>query len=239
MKKIAGLFLLLCFETLFSQNVLPDFPDGQSPYKGGTGQMLVEMQDYFRKSGLHACEKNEAYMVNLKIDETGRPALIKRKGDEQKNNCAFDLAVKSLGSLRNWQPAEEKGKKVVAYFSFPFMPQDFFDNFKTGYDIPQIYRAAEVEGGKEAYRKEIIKNLHGYIDWDLYLPNGKFIVTFDITSNGKVENMEIEPKVQNSKDFFDNIKFAVKRVNSKWTPAKIKGIPIDTRVRLSLNFISD
>ncbi|MGA9212718.1 hypothetical protein, partial [Kaistella sp.] len=183
MKKIVSLFLILIFESIFSQKILSKYPEGQDAYKGGSNQMFAEMQGFFSKSGAKPCEKNEIYFVTLKIDETGKPFLIKKKSDDlniEKNKCAFDLVVQSLGSLKNWQSAEENGNKVTAYLDFPFLPNDFFGNYKSDYDISKVYQSSEIPGGMGAFRKEIYKNLEAYLDYDSYKPKGKFIVFFEV-----------------------------------------------------------
>lgn len=149
------------------------------------------------------------------------------------------MAVKSLGSLKNWQSAEENGKKVNAYFDFPFFPKDFFENFKSDYDITKVFKSPELPGGVNAFRKEVHKNLEGYLDWDAYKPKGKFIVFFEIDTDGKISNIEIEPKVANSETFFEDIKFAIKKVKGKWMPAKINGTPVKYKFRMPLNFDLD
>lgn len=239
MKNTITLFLILIFQSIFSQKILPQYPEGQSAYKGGSNQMFAEMQDYFLKSGVKPCAKDEIYLVTLKIDETGKPFLIKKKSDDvniEKNKCAFDLVVKSLGTLKNWQSAEENGKRVTAYLDFPFLPNDFFENYKSDYDISNVYQSPELPGGMGAFRKEIYKNLTAYLDFDSYKPKGKFIVFFEVNTDGKISNIDIEPKIANSDQFFDDIKFVIKKVKGKFTPAKLKGVPIKSKFRLPLNF---
>ena len=107
-----------------AQTILSEFPEGQSPYKNGEVEMFAEMQQFLVENNLAPCKKNEFVLITLKIDENGRPFLIKRKSNEkniEKNKCAFEMAGKALGSLKNWQAAEVKGKKVTAYYQFLFI----------------------------------------------------------------------------------------------------------------------
>ncbi|RQO40466.1 hypothetical protein DBR39_05840 [Chryseobacterium sp. KBW03] len=241
MKKTTLFLLILLSESAFSQKTLAKYPDGQFPYKGGPTQMSSEMQDYFLKSGTKPCDKNEIYYVTLKIDENGKPSLIKKKSDEsaiERNKCAFNLAVKSLGSLKNWQPAEEQGEKVNAYFDFPFLPEDFFENYKSDYDISKIYQPAELPDGLRELRKEIHKKLEDNIDPESYNPKGKFIISFIIDTDGNISNVDVEPKIENSEKFFEDIKSIMKRIKVKWNPGKIKGIPIRSKFRMPFNFKS-
>ncbi len=239
MKKTTLFLFVLFFESAFSQKTLAKYPDGQFPYQGGSLQLFSEMQNYFLKSGSTPCDKNEMYFVSLKIDENGKPSLIKKKSDEksiEKNKCAFNLAVKSLGSLKNWQPAEQDGKKVAAYFDFPFQPNNFFDNYKSDYDIAKAYQSAAIPGGVGAFRRDARESLRNYLDWDSYSPQGTFIISFAIDTDGEITNVDIEPKVENNKVLLEDIKFALKKIKGKWTPAKTNGVPVRSWFRIPINF---
>jgi hypothetical protein len=241
MKKTSLFLLILLSESAFSQKTLAKYPDGQFPYKGGSIQLFSDMQDYFLKSGSKPCDKNEIYFVSLKIDENGKPALIKKKSDEsviEKNKCAFTLAVKSLGSLKNWQPAEQDGKTISAYFDFLFQPKDFFENYKPDYDIAKSYESAAIPGGIKAFRKEVRESLINYLDWESYNPKGTFIISFAVDTDGDITNVDIEPKVENNKILLEDIKFALKKIKGKWIPAKTNGVPVRSWFRMPFNFKS-
>ncbi|OYU83258.1 MAG: hypothetical protein CFE24_12075 [Flavobacterium sp. BFFFF2] len=231
----------MIFEVVFSQTTLTKYPEGQVAYQGGYNQLFTDMQHYFLKKGLTTCPDAEVYWVVLKIDETGKPFLIKRQSEEatiKKNNCAYELVLKCLGSLKNWQPAVVDGKNVAAYFQFPFIPKDFFDNFHPDYDITSLITQPEFPGGIEEFKKKVFKNFHGFIDWNTFNPRGTFTVFFEIDTDGKISNIEIEPKVANSELFFEDIKYAVKRVKERWTPAKLRETPTKFKYRWPIRFNS-
>jgi len=241
MRKTALFLFALCFGSVFSQKTLSKYPEGQFPYKEGPVQMSADMQNYFLKSGAKPCDKNEMYFVTLKIDNIGKPSLVKKKSDDaiiEKNKCAFDLAIKSIGSLKNWHPAEENGEKAIAYFDFPFFPQDFFENYKPDYDLSKLYQYPDLPGGSHELRKEIHKKLEGYLDPTSYSANGKFIISFTIDTDGSISTVDIEPKIDNSEQFFEDIKFILKKIKVKWNPGKIKGQPIKSKFRMPFNFKS-
>ncbi len=80
---------------------------------------------------MSGCEnKKEMYWVTLRIDENSKPALVRKKTDiekAEKNKCAYNLIVKALGQLRNWQPAEiNEKKKSNGLFRFSFFSFRFF-----------------------------------------------------------------------------------------------------------------
>ncbi len=235
-----ALFFTACFA--FAQKVLPYYPNGQDAYQGGAAAMFGEMQQYFVSSNLKPCAKQEMYWVHLKIDETGKPALVRRKNDAaavEKNRCAYELAVRSLGTLRKWQPAEVNGKKVTAHFDFPFHPADFFDSYIPGYDITTTINRPALPGGVNAFRKEFHKYVGGYLDWDSYRPEGVFMLSFDVGPTGKMENFDIEPKIANSDRLLADIVTAVKKMKKTWTPAKLNGVPVKYTFRLPINFSTE
>ncbi|MBO9691222.1 hypothetical protein [Chryseobacterium sp.] len=241
MKKTTLLLFMLFFESAFSQKTLAKYPDGQFPYQGGSLQLFSDMQNYFLKSGSKPCDKNEMYFVSLKIDENGKPALVKKKSDDpiiEKNKCAFSLAVKSLGSLKNWQPAEQNGQKVAAYFDFLFQPKDFFENYKPDYDIVKSYQSASMPGGMKAFRKDVLESLSNYLDWESYNPKGTFLISFAIDENGDITNVDLEPKVENNKILLEDVKFALKKIKGKWSPAKTNGTSVKSWFRMPINFNS-
>lgn len=234
-------FFLLVFKTLLAQKTYYDYPPGQTAYIGGNVQMFKEIQDFLIKNNLSECEnKKEMYWVTLRIDENSKPALIRKKRDIEKaeqNKCAYNLAVKALGSLKNWQAAQIKGENVEAYFDFPFVPNNFFGNYKEGYDTnTMISRPSFSPNGIYSFREEILKNLYAYIDFASYQVKGKFIVFFIIDKDGSTKVLDIEPKVKNGEQLIEDIKFAFKKIKQKWEPAKINGEPVQFSIRMPINF---
>ncbi|MBW3520659.1 hypothetical protein [Chryseobacterium sp. NKUCC03_KSP] len=57
--------------------------------------------------------------------------------------------------------------------------------------------------------------IHGYIDLRKYAVNGQFTFLFDVTTDGKVDNLKVLPKVKDSELFIDDMNFAIKRVKKK------------------------
>lgn len=229
MKKIVFFVLLLCCYNVSAQTTLDEFPEGQSPYKNGVVEMFAEMQNYFVENNLSPCKKDEFVWITLKIDEKGQPFLIKRKSNEkniEKNICAFELAGKALGSLKNWQSAEVKGKKVAAYYEFLFIPSDFFENFETGYVSTNSFSRPQFPGGQKAFDEKLKINLRGYLDWSTINSDIKVTIIFDIDTKGKLSNVKVQSKIPNSEYLHEDIKFSVMQLKDKWIPAKVKGNPI-------------
>ncbi|TXF75901.1 energy transducer TonB [Chryseobacterium sp.] len=98
---------------------------------------------------------------------------------------------------------------------------------------------AEFPGGDEAFKAEFHKMVNGYIDMKQYAANGLFHFIFDIDVNGKIKNLQILPKVQNSEMFIEDMMFAVKRIKKKWKPASRNGQPVESKYVLNVTFTSD
>lgn len=239
MKKIIIFSFLLVFESLFSQTILDNYPAGQIAYKGGNTQLFKEMQNFFVEYKLTPCDENEMYWITLIIDETGKPFLVRKPGDEkmvEENSCSYDLAKKALGNLKNWKPAEERGIKVPAYFDFPFYTRDFFDNYETDYDVTKDFKIPEFPGGINEFRKEITKKLYNILDFNSYTPSGRFTVFFVVNTDGTISDIDVEPKIENTEKFFKDISFSLLKVKKKWEPAEIKGRTVRYKYRLPLTF---
>lgn len=102
-----------------------------------------------------------------------------------------------------------------------------------------IFKPAEFPGGDEAFRKELFKMIHGYIDLNQYYVNGVFKFEFRIDKKGKIIGLNVTPKVKNSEMFLDDMTFAAKRVKTKWKPAAQNGIPVESDRIVLINFITD
>lgn len=98
---------------------------------------------------------------------------------------------------------------------------------------------AEFPGGDSAFAKEFLKMIYSYIDLRQYAVNGKFIFLFDIDEKGKVNNLDVLPKVKNSEMFIEDMKFAIKKVKPKWKPAAKDGKPVISKKMIKINFTSD
>lgn len=98
---------------------------------------------------------------------------------------------------------------------------------------------AAFPGGDDAFTKEFLQMIHSYIDLKKYAVNGMFIFVFDVNTSGKVENLDVLPKVKNSEMFIDDMQFAIKKVKKKWKPAMKDGQPVVSKKIIKINFTSD
>ena len=239
MKNIFILGFLLAFQSLFSQKILENYPATQNAYKGGNIELFKEIQGFLVQNELSPCNENEMYWITLIIDESGKAYLVRNSRDEkavEENKCTYELAKKVLGSLKKWQPATENGMKVRAYFDFPFYTKDFFENYKSDYDILKDFKIAEFPGGINKFRKEFTTKLMNNLDFNAYTPSGRFTVFFTVNTDGTISNIETEPKLENSEKFFKDISNSILKVKTKWKPAEISGNIVRYNFRLPLVF---
>lgn len=102
-----------------------------------------------------------------------------------------------------------------------------------------IYKKAEFPGGDTAFRKELFKMINAYIDIKTYAVNGVFTFSFDVQPDGKIKNLDVNPKVKNSELFIDDMLFCMRKVKTKWISATKDRMPITSNYTIKINFITD
>ncbi|MGD1320316.1 energy transducer TonB [Chryseobacterium sp. 2R14A] len=117
--------------------------------------------------------------------------------------------------------------------------KSFSQDLKPNTENSIITSNAEFPGGDKAFTNEFLRMIHGYIDMSKYAVNGQFTFLFDISTEGKVENLNVLPKVKNSELFIEDMEFAIKKVKKKWKPAMQNGLPVVSKKSIKINFTSD
>lgn len=97
-------------------------------------------------------------------------------------------------------------------------------------------RKAEFPGGDDAFRKQFMDMLYAYVDTQSYAINGKVIFVINIAPDGKMNRLDILPKIKNSEIFVDDVKYAMKKIKGKWKPAMKDNTPVDSKVIVKVNF---
>ncbi len=95
---------------------------------------------------------------------------------------------------------------------------------------------AQYPGGEETFKKEVLKQMNGYLSNDAYAVNGAFIFLFSINQDGSIKNFNLKPTVQNGDMLFRDLNFIVKKLQTKWKPATCNGQTIESRFRLKVDF---
>ena len=101
------------------------------------------------------------------------------------------------------------------------------------------FQRAQFDGGDAAFSRELFRYISAYVDKEIYVINGPFFLHLNIGKDGKLTDLEVTPKVENSEMFLRDLKFAVKKIRKNWDPAKCNNMPVDSRLRIKLNFITE
>jgi len=100
------------------------------------------------------------------------------------------------------------------------------------------FKPAVFDGGAAAYKGILKKYMYMYLNSDFYTLTGDFTFTLTIDAMGKVIDVEGSPSVLNSKVFFDDMQYVVRRIKKNWTPAMCNGQPIKSEMKLKMSFSS-
>lgn len=95
---------------------------------------------------------------------------------------------------------------------------------------------AQFPGGDAEFNRELFRYISAYVDREIYVVNGPFFLHVSINKDGKITNVDITPKVENSGMFIRDLKYAFGKIKKTWSPATCNGIPVDSRIRIKLNF---
>lgn len=124
------------------------------------------------------------------------------------------------------------------FFVITLFISTFFYSQDLDLGMPNVTTKAEFPGGMEAFRKEFMTMVYGYVDVTAYAVNGPFSFIITIDEKGKMSELVIYPKVKNDEEFVQDMTFAMKRIRKKWKPATIDGKPISSNINFT-NFTTD
>lgn len=116
-------------------------------------------------------------------------------------------------------------------------PYDYYKVSSCTEDSPFI--RAQFEGGDAAFNRELFRYISAYVDKEIYVVNGTFFLQMEIDKEGRVTSLNIIPKVENSYGFLRDLKFAVRKIKKNWTPSKCNNVPVDSKIRIRLNFVTE
>ena len=231
-------FLLLLFPLSLFAQILDEYPKGKDFYAGGMINLYQDIHQIIVDKNLPACEnRKEVYNVKLLLT---KEAQIKFVTDFDtinisKNKCAYDLSQKLLRELKNntWTPAEVRGQKFDSVVEFFILPDHLFEKYTKDYDPAKFYMPATYQGGKLKFDKDLHANFMTiFTDYDV---NGSFYLDFYIDENGKITDPSLHPKVRNSL-FTSEVYRTLKRMNKKWNPAILDGIPVKSKISIPMTF---
>lgn len=102
--------------------------------------------------------------------------------------------------------------------------------------VASYTQRAKFSGGDETFRKQFIDMLYAYVDTRSYAINGEMTFLINISSEGKMNKLDVVPKIKNSEMFIDDVKYAMKKIKGKWTPAMYGDAPVDSKIIIKVNF---
>lgn len=100
------------------------------------------------------------------------------------------------------------------------------------------FKPAGFDGGVIAYKNILNKYMYAYLNSDFYSLTGDFTFTLKLDAAGKVIDVTGMPKVENSKVFFDDMQYVVRRIKKNWNPASCDGKPVASQIKVKMSFSS-
>ncbi|MDR2237499.1 MAG: energy transducer TonB [Chryseobacterium sp.] len=127
-------------------------------------------------------------------------------------------------------------KKYFLLFPLLFIGIKSFSQNTAQAGTQPYTQKAEFPGGDAAFSKQFMNMLHAYVNAENYAINGTVTFVINIDKNGKMDRLDILPKIKNSEMFIDDVKYALKKVKGKWKPAMKDGVPVESKYIFRVNF---
>ena len=98
---------------------------------------------------------------------------------------------------------------------------------------------AQFPGGENSFKQVLCKNIQNDLNSGLYSVNGTFELHLNINKSGNLQSFKLLPEVLNSNLLYRDVEIALRRMNPKFKPATCNGIPVESKLRLKINFRTD
>ena len=95
---------------------------------------------------------------------------------------------------------------------------------------------AQFSGGENSFKQALSKNIQNDLNSGLYSVNGTFELHLNINKSGNLQSFKLLPEVLNSNLLYRDVEIALRRMNPKFKPATCNGIPVESKLRLKINF---
>ena len=233
--KITLVFLFLG-SVLHAQNILDEYPKGQTFYKGGEVTFYKEVHDLLKEKKFSECAENEIYVARILVTDQGKVKVIKDSdvANIAKNKCAHQLSLEIIKGLHNWSPAEVKGFQFGAISEFVLYPKDVMSNYTEGYMASNYITAPRYPGGYKAFSKIFNSNFKSL--FNDYVIKGDVNLEYYVDENGYLTNLRIYPAIHEI-TFNQNALRAFQRLKKQWQPALYnEKIPLKYKMLHGLNF---
>ncbi len=233
-KRLLGYITIIIFSSCPAQ-ILDEYPKGQDFYEGGLINFYKESHDYLVKNTIKKCGDQEVYQPRFIITKDAVVKLVKDSdtANIKKNKCAYDISLELLKNLKNWKPAEVKGKNLAALAEFILYPKDIMDNYRQNYNANSFMISAKYPGGYEKFREDF-QNEFMSLFTDYHI-NGTVNLEFYIDKNGSITNPRIYPEIYDRKFNVDFLR-TLSRLKKVWKPALYSNIPIKQKIVFPIDF---
>jgi hypothetical protein len=231
-------FLAVIFPFFLNAQILDEFPENQDFYKNGITALYSKIHEIAVRKDLKACaDRKEIYHAKILLTKENQIKFITDFDSVtiQKNKCAYDFTLSVLKNLKddsNWQAATVNGKKYDAVVRF-FVVPEHIANYREQYNPYHFYIPPTYKTGLKKQKKDIEDNFMAIFQ-DFHV-NGSLWIDFVIDENGDLTNPIITPEPQNE-IFRQRLTQSLKRLNGKWNPAVLDGIPVKARMTIPLTF---
>ncbi|WP_374445652.1 energy transducer TonB [Epilithonimonas sp.] len=117
-------------------------------------------------------------------------------------------------------------KKILVLFALLFAVPVFSQNKNENEILETVDKAATFEGGISSFRNEFAKNFN----INKVIGKGSFHteITFIVERDGTISNIKATGENQS---FNEQAIKAIKKISTKWSPAKVKGTEVRSRFR--------
>ena len=95
---------------------------------------------------------------------------------------------------------------------------------------------AQFPGAENSFKQVLSKNIQNDLNSGLYSVNGTFELHLNINKSGNLQSFKLLPEVLNSNLLYRDVEIALRRTNPKFKPATCNGIPVESKLRLKINF---
>lgn len=98
---------------------------------------------------------------------------------------------------------------------------------------------AQFPQGENSFKQVLSKNIQNDLNSGLYSVNGTFELQLNLNKSGNLQSFKLLPDVQNSNLLYRDVELALRRMNPKFKAATCNGVPIESKLRLKINFRTD
>lgn len=98
---------------------------------------------------------------------------------------------------------------------------------------------AQFSGGENSFKQALSKNIQNDLNSGLYSVNGTFELHLNINKSGNLQSFKLLPEVLNSNLLYRDVEIALRKMNPKFKPATCNGVPVESKLRLKINFRTD